>query len=101
MRPLPRRAPGSLSETNMTDIRLVDVLCADQLRRWRAGERVPVEAYLKLHPTLRENDESLFELIYGEFLVREALGEVPQIEEFLGRFPQFAERLRRQLQLHG
>ncbi|HZW30437.1 MAG TPA: protein kinase [Isosphaeraceae bacterium] len=80
---------------------LVERLCNDQVRRWRAGQRVPAEAYFGLYPTIRADSEAAFELIYGEFLLREELGEPPQWEEFRWRFPRFAERLRRQLDLHA
>ena len=87
--------PGPIDETE-----LIELLCADQVHRWRAGERIPAEAYLSLHPTLHGQGEAAFELIYGEYLVRESLGESPKLEEFFWRFPGFAERLRRQLGLH-
>jgi eukaryotic-like serine/threonine-protein kinase len=76
-------------------------LCNDQVRRWRAGQRVPAETYLALYPNLADAGEAAFELIYGEFLLREELGEPPLLEEFRWRFPQFARRLERQLDLHG
>src|ERR1700677_491079 len=79
---------------------LIELLCSDQVNRWRAGERIPAEAYLALHPTLGGGGEAAFELVYGEYLVREVLGEAPKLDEFLWRFPRFAERLRRQLNLH-
>src|SRR5262249_17840358 len=34
-------------------------------------------------------------------LAREACGEAPQLEEYLGRFPQLAEPLRDQFEVHG
>jgi serine/threonine-protein kinase len=80
---------------------LVEWLCADQVERRRAGERIPAEAYLALHPELSGGGESAFELIYGEFFIRESLGEAPKLEEFCWRFPAFADRLRRQLSLHS
>ena len=43
-----------------------------------SGSRV--EAYLSLHPRIREDNESTFELIYGEFLLREELGDSPSLE---------------------
>ena len=79
---------------------LVELLCCDQVKRWRAGERIPAEAYMALHPTLTGGNESAFELVYGEYLVRELMGEPPKLDEFLWRFPRFAERLKRQLNLH-
>ena len=80
---------------------LVDQLCDDQVKRWRAGQRVPAESYLALYPSLQDHTESALELIYGEFLLREEMGESPQVEEFQWRFPRFAARLQKQLDLHG
>ena len=79
---------------------LLERLCNDQVKRWRDGQRVPAEAYLSMHPTIWDEGESSFELIYGEFLLREELGERPSLAEFRWRFPRFAERLQRQLDLH-
>ncbi len=80
---------------------LLDRICNDQVRRWRAGHRVPAETYLARYPRLQDDDEAAFELIYGEFLLREEWGETPSNEELEWRFPRFAERLRRQVQLHA
>ncbi len=82
------------------DADVIERLCAHQVDRWRAGERIPAEAYLALRPTLRGGSEAAFELIYGEFLIRESIGDSPRLEEFCWRFPDFADRLRRQLELH-
>jgi tetratricopeptide (TPR) repeat protein len=85
----------------VSESELRELLCADQVDRWRAGQRVPAEAYLSLHSTLQGTaNESAFELVYGEFLLRESLGESPAPEEFYWRFPQFADRFQRQLDLH-
>ncbi len=85
---------------HISEVELVELLCCDQVKRRRAGERIPAEAYLALHPTLNGGNESAFELVYGEYLVRELMGEPPKLDEFLWRFPRFAERLKRQLNLH-
>ena len=79
---------------------LLERICSDQVERRLAGERVPAEDYLRRHPALRNNDDSAFELIYGEYVLRESLGECPQPEEYYPCFPEFAARLRRQLDLH-
>ncbi len=86
------RMPG------LTSDEVVELLCADQAERWRRGERVPAEAYLALHPNLPD-DADTFELVYSEFALREDLGEAPALAEFEWRFPGFAARLRRQLEL--
>ncbi len=79
---------------------LLERLCNDQVKRWRDGQRVPAEAYLSKHQTIQDDCEAAFELVYGEFLLREELGERPSLAEFRWRFPHFAERLQRQLDLH-
>jgi len=85
----------------MSQQELSDRLCNDLVKRWHAGQRVPAEAYLALHPSVQDAGEAAFELIYGEFLLREELGETPPLEEFHWRFPRFADRLDKQLALHG
>jgi hypothetical protein len=76
---------------------VVEVLQRNQLGRWRQGQRVPAEAYLRLlaesRPAAAEGDEGL-DLIYAEFLLRRQRGESPALEEYLWRFPSYAERLR-------
>jgi serine/threonine protein kinase len=78
----------------------LDVLRADQLEHWRRGERRLVEDYLRDNDSLGRDDEAMLELIYNEVVVREELGEAPRLEEYLARFPNLAESLRRQFELH-
>jgi WD40 repeat protein len=78
---------------------LVGVLRVDQRERWQVGERVPAEAYLRRYP-LEGETEAVVELVYGEYLLREELGEAPTLEEYRWRFPAFADRLRQQIDLH-
>src|SRR5262245_43372107 len=74
---------------------LVAVLRVDQRERWRRGERVPAEAYLQRHPRLLADAEAVLDLVYGEFVMREQLGEEPAADEYLRRFPAHEARLRR------
>jgi len=76
------------------------VLAIDQRERWRSGERVAAEEYLRPYPALQAAVEPALELVYGEILLREELGEAPALDEYLGRFPQYAARLQEQFQLH-
>jgi WD40 repeat protein len=76
---------------------IVDLLCADQAQRWGAGQRVPAEAYLDMHPN-RWDDANALALVCREFALREGLGEAPDAEEYLRRFPHLADGLRRQLE---
>src|SRR5262245_46120530 len=82
---------------NVTD--LASRLRADQGRRWQSGEGVAAESYFAQFPELRSSTECAVDLVYSEFLIREELGEQPQPEEYLSRFPEFGTELRRQFAL--
>ncbi|MBV9546919.1 MAG: hypothetical protein JOY61_21335, partial [Chloroflexi bacterium] len=66
---------------------------ADQVRRWRAGERTLAEAYLEAFPALAESPEGALVLICGEALLRREWGEEPQPQEYRARFPRHADAL--------
>jgi WD40 repeat protein len=74
---------------------------ANQQRHWRRGERVLVEAYLLRHPTLAAQGECVVDLIYAEMVLREQDGDTGLLDEYLRRFPQHADTLRRQFALHA
>jgi WD40 repeat protein/serine/threonine protein kinase len=85
---------------DLSPAELIELLCADHAERWRNGERIPVEAYLQLHPNLTRESAAAFELVYAEYVLREEMGDRPSVEEYAWRFPHFTDRLRRQLSLH-
>jgi WD40 repeat protein len=72
----------------------------EQHTRWQAGDRVPVEALLERETMAPIDTETAIVLIYGEYLLRRELGEDPTLDEYLGRFPQHARRLRQQDAIH-
>src|SRR6516164_6308906 len=76
------------------------ILRYDQCQRWQAGERVPAERYLQTYTILKTDRDQALVLIYGEFLLRQELGESPTLDEYLQRFPECAERLRQQDEFH-
>ena len=76
------------------------MLRVDQRERWRIGDRVPAADYLRDFPALRGDPEAALEVIYGELLLREELGEAPAPEEYLRAYPEYAERLRMLVELH-
>src|SRR5262249_35677441 len=84
----------------LTPDEIVTVLQIDQRARWERGQPVLAEAYFEAHPELRTEPERAIDLIYGEFLLRAELGESPTVDEYIRRFPDFAEALRLQVQLH-
>jgi tetratricopeptide (TPR) repeat protein len=79
---------------------VLTILRFDQLQRWRAGDRFPVERYLQTYTALKDDPEQALVLVYGEFLVRRELGESPTLDEYVRRFPQYATRLHEQDDFH-
>jgi serine/threonine-protein kinase len=85
---MPTQAPDSRSQ-------LLSRLHADLDERWRRGEPVRVERYLAEHPTLAGDAEALLDLVCSEVRLRLHGGEQPALAEYLERFPQHADALRR------
>jgi eukaryotic-like serine/threonine-protein kinase len=79
----------------------VAALRGEQEGSWERGECLPVEAFLERHPVLRGSPQAVVELIYAEVLLRERRGETPQPVEYLNRFPQYADALRRSFAFHN
>ena len=77
----------------------LSALREEQITRWAAGDRVPVEALLAAHPDLDFEDAQV--LIVGEMLLRWEAGESPAPDEYASRFPDHAEDLRAQFELQG
>jgi serine/threonine protein kinase/WD40 repeat protein len=79
---------------------VVAVLRVDHSHRWRCGEQIPAESYLRQHPAVAGHTDSALDLIYGEYLLRERDGEDVSLPDFLSRFPEHAVVLGMQIELH-
>ena len=79
---------------------IVMALRVDQAERCTLGQWVPAEEYLEAFPAVRDHAEAAIDLIFAEFLLREERGEKPPLEEFLRRFPEHADELKLQIELH-
>lgn len=79
---------------------LIDELRSDQRRRWLAGDRVPTEEYLKQHHEVFNDEEVLLDFIYGEYCLREELGDILHFDEYLLRFPNLSDQLNRLFEVH-
>ena len=77
----------------------VDRLLDDQRQRSQRGLPFRVETYLEAQPGLKSNSEAILDLIYNEMLLREAGGEKPQLQEYVGRFPHLAQQLADQFEI--
>ncbi len=73
---------------------LLSRLQADQSERWARGERVPLEVYVQQHAELAGDPEVLLALLCAEVLLRRENGDTPNVDEYLARFPQHADRIR-------
>jgi eukaryotic-like serine/threonine-protein kinase len=96
----PDLAPFVEAASALSPSQLVDVIRVDQRERWSIGDRVSAAAYLRDFSLVRSHPEAAFELVYGEFLLREELGEAPALAEYVRAYPQHEARLRLQLDLH-
>src|SRR6516225_7421925 len=81
----------------LTASQLAAALAADQHENWHHGKRTPAEVYLQHYPMVSSDEEAACDLVYGEFLLRQELGEAPSLQEYLDRFPRLADGLQ---QLH-
>ncbi len=68
-------------------------LRTEQQKSWQGGNRVSVDAYLRRYPELAKDPDTLSDLILAEMLLREGIGEVARLDDYLQRYPQCASRL--------
>ena len=61
--------------------------CDELSGKLRAGVSCRAEEIFETEPGLASDSDSALELLYTEFVVREQLGQQPQVQEWLDRFP--------------
>ena len=91
--------PGRAAQSDSIERELRSA-CAELDRRLRAGEHCRAEDYFAVLTALSEDVDRALELIYTEYVAREALGQPPTATEWLERFPQWRDQLGRLLELH-
>src|SRR5262249_17430599 len=79
---------------------LLAVLRVDQRRRWLAGGRIDVRSDPRAFPAVAADPDAVFGLLYHEILIREELGDRPDPGDYARAFPEFADRLRMQMEVH-
>ncbi|HEY4312078.1 MAG TPA: serine/threonine-protein kinase [Pirellulales bacterium] len=79
---------------------LAAVVRVDLRQRLRRGSIVDAREYLARFPALAADPELAADVVYAEFLIRENLGERPNVTEFSQRYPELAEILTDQVRLH-
>ena len=76
------------------------LLLDEQSIDWQRGARTPVETYLDRRADLRDDTETILNLVYHEVLLRRRLGcGEPTLEEYVARFPHLENALAVQFEL--
>jgi eukaryotic-like serine/threonine-protein kinase len=70
-------------------------LLEEQQRQWERGEHILAEVYRRQYPALADDPKGMLDLICNEILLRAELGNLPLLDEYLRRFPEYALPLRR------
>jgi WD40 repeat protein len=76
---------------------LIELVHAELEYRWKHGEAVPVEEYLRRYPQLEREPAAVAELVLAEYHLRRRLASGAALEEYLQRFPALAALLQRRL----
>jgi tetratricopeptide (TPR) repeat protein/tRNA A-37 threonylcarbamoyl transferase component Bud32 len=87
-----------MHEGSSENSRLVE-LRDEQVERWQAGDRPSVERYQAENPDLEWSPEILLDFVFGEYQIRQHLGESPTREEYEARFPDLAPAFRYQIEV--
>ncbi len=74
--------------------------CAQLNRCLRAGEPCSAEELFITFPDVALDADAALEVIYTEFVVREELGQRPDVADWYARFPQWSEHLRQLFEVH-
>jgi WD40 repeat protein len=78
---------------SLIDILLLQREARDHRRPWL------VEDFLAQFPHLHEEPEAVLDLIYNEIILREEIGQRPQLDDYLARFPALSEPLKLQFEV--
>lgn len=85
---------------DLSSSELISIVLVDQHQQWMRGNAVVAEGYIERFPWIQMDRSAALDLIYREYLLREQYGQVQTDEQFIERFPEFAEQLSLQLQIH-
>src|SRR5262245_46779244 len=67
---------------------------------WECGQSLSIGPILAEYPKIADDPESVVDLIYHEYLLRERIGRRPELDELSARFPEHAAALRKQIAFH-
>ncbi len=74
--------------------------CAQVASLTARGVATAAAQVLQQAPELAANEEAAIEIIYSEYQTLDELGQRPDLEQWLGSYPEHRQRLQRLVQLH-
>lgn len=77
----------------------IDQLLDQQTDLWESGQRPSIIALLG-NISSSQRDDVCLDLIYNEVVLREGIGEHPSLEEYIAAFPELANALTAQFEVH-
>jgi serine/threonine protein kinase len=77
---------------------LIEMVKIDLERRWKAGQKVRLDGYLKHFPELGTSNDLPVDLILAEYQMRRQFGTASGLSDYVHRFPHQVEELRRRIQ---
>jgi WD40 repeat protein/tRNA A-37 threonylcarbamoyl transferase component Bud32 len=80
--------------------RSIEAILDQQSGSWNRGEPVAVEHLLDQWNELNRDADVVLDLIYHEVLLRQRRGETPTVDEYRRRFPQLANQVELQFEVH-
>ena len=80
---------------------LPEQVLADQRNSFQQGNPCSVETYFDRHPELSSDREMALDIICHEIILRKQAGEKPSVEEYVQRFPQFADDIKKQFEVES
>ncbi len=89
---------AKLSDISPRDLAVLIQIDLDA--RWGRNDLRRPEDYFQCYPSVAADVELAVDVIYAEYLARERVGERPDLTEYQERFPELADVLTAQLNLH-
>ncbi len=84
----------------LTVSQLTQLLLIDQSYRWSRRETITAAQYMRRFPEVRANREATLDLLFAEYLLRDAEDEPLSVDEFIADYPHVSDEFRRQLDFH-
>jgi serine/threonine protein kinase len=83
----------------LRSLALLELIKTDLEMRWKRGQVIGIEVYLKRFPELASSAKVIPQLLYEEYRVRQQFGDRPGLASYQSRFPEHFEELQKLAQV--